>query len=511
MDKRLLQARTRQVSPQATVVLEVADRETAVAWLEAAGHRPEAAGVGLVQVTVPWRTLDNLRTTPGATRLRAPILASPKGFAGGSVLSEGLAPALSVPAWRAQGVDGRSTRVAVVDIGFALQEDLLGVELPPDTRADLLGSSSAHGTAVAEIVADVAPAATLSLHEFRSDVEFLAVLEELEAEQVDVVVASIGFDNVWHPDGTSPMSRAVDRLVRSGVTYVGAAGNEVGRYVSGRLSDADGDGLLEVDGKEGVPFSVVDQSAAVSLRWSEPMASATWDLALQVWSSIEALERGQAPCLVADEDQSVVGPVEAIQGDCQGHVGVAVPVLMARGEGSLEDLEAHLYAPAGVVGTATVEGTLTLPADAALGLAVGACETTGETYREEGLAESYSSQGPTDDGRLKPDLCAAGTVTTRTTGERGFRGTSASAPHAGGLAALIIDGEGLHGAPEAVADRLRARARDLGVPGPDPRYGAGGLKGGTPAQPCRCGTTQPGALWIPGVLVGVVAGRRKRR
>ena len=491
------------------MVLEVGANTEALAWLEARGHRPEAAGPGLLQVTVPWDAVDGLTAVPTATRVRAPILASPKDFAGGSVASEGLAPALSLADWRAQGVDGRTARVAVVDVGFALQEDLLGVELPPDTRADLLGSPSAHGTAVAEIVADFAPAATLSLHEFRSDVEFLDLLASLEAEGVDVVVGSIGFDNVWHPDGTSPMSRAVDRLVRAGVTYVGAAGNEVGRYVRGALSDADGDGLLEVGGEEGVPFVLDEGTAAVSLRWSEPMEAATWDLALHVWDSEEALLTGQVPCLVVDENQSAVGPVEAARGSCAGQIGVAVPVLVQPGTGRLEDLEMHVYAPGGVVGRAAVERTLTLPADATLGLSVGACEIEEEAYQEGGLAASYSSRGPTDDGRLKPDLCAAGTVTTWTTGERGFRGTSASAPHVGGLAALVIDGEGLHGAPQAVAARLRARAADLGEPGSDPRYGAGGLQAGPSGQPCRCTSTPAGVLWLPSLLLSFAARRRK--
>jgi serine protease len=57
----------------------------------------------------------------------------------------------------------------------------------------------------------------------------------------------------------------------------------------------------------------------------------------------------------------------------------------------------------------------------------------------------------------------------------GYRGTSMAAPHVSGTAALVI-ASGVLGpkpAPDAIEDRLKATARDLGAPGPDTLYGAG--------------------------------------
>jgi serine protease len=57
----------------------------------------------------------------------------------------------------------------------------------------------------------------------------------------------------------------------------------------------------------------------------------------------------------------------------------------------------------------------------------------------------------------------------------GYMGTSMAAPHVSATAALVI-ASGVVGAdptPAAVEARLKATARDLGLGGPDARYGAG--------------------------------------
>lgn len=57
----------------------------------------------------------------------------------------------------------------------------------------------------------------------------------------------------------------------------------------------------------------------------------------------------------------------------------------------------------------------------------------------------------------------------------GYSGTSMAAPHVAAIAALVIASGvvGVNPSPNRVANRLTATARDLGVVGPDPRYGAG--------------------------------------
>jgi MYXO-CTERM domain-containing protein len=92
-----------------------------------------------------------------------------------------------------------------------------------------------------------------------------------------------------------------------------------------------------------------------------------------------------------------------------------------------EGLEGSLFLPdRGEEGSPS---TLTLPADAYGALSVGACD--------EGGPARYSSAGPTEDGRLLPQLCASGRLSPESTDPCGFVGTSASAPLVTGAAAAL--------------------------------------------------------------------------
>lgn len=91
------------------------------------------------------------------------------------------------------------------------------------------------------------------------------------------------------------------------------------------------------------------------------------------------------------------------------------------------------------------ESTLTSPSDAKGILAIGA-------VNKELEVSSFSSRGPTGDGRLKPDLAAfgEGTVLIRSNGEIGFsNGTSFSAPQVSALAAGLWEAK-----PEWTKDQL---------------------------------------------------------
>ena len=94
--------------------------------------------------------------------------------------------------------------------------------------------------------------------------------------------------------------------------------------------------------------------------------------------------------------------------------------------------------------------------------------------------KAYSSIGPTDDGRLKPDLVApTDTTVAGPNGPRGVGGTSNAAPNAAGAAALVLAERRATGQPAAPLDVrtvLATSALDLGEPGLDATTGAGRVR-----------------------------------
>jgi subtilisin family serine protease len=135
---------------------------------------------------------------------------------------------------------------------------------------------------------------------------------------------------------------------------------------------------------------------------------------------------------------------------------------------------------AGQVHPLLPRGSLVSPADAAGAVAVGAYDFGVRTPGANPI-HSYSSQGPTWDGRLKPEIVAGSGVSTSTYGAGGFFGTSASAPHVAGAAAVLSSATvsgGLFTYIWSVEDFLRLLAVnsiDFGPPGVDDVYGRGGI------------------------------------
>ncbi len=80
-------------------------------------------------------------------------------------------------------------------------------------------NGDSHGTAVAEIIVDMAPNVNLWLYAIETSVDFANAVDDATANNVDIITASLGFptqggnDNSagWYRDGTSSVAQKVDR------------------------------------------------------------------------------------------------------------------------------------------------------------------------------------------------------------------------------------------------------------------------------------------------------------
>ncbi len=467
--------------PDAEWVLTLPTGDAAAA-LNAQGCTVEAQAGVAAQARCPDTALASLRALPGA-RVRAPEIGRPKGTSDADrVETEGY-DAIFARDWHAAGITGKHVTVGIIDVGFAGYEDLLGTELPVDVETDFRfgdPSRSSHGTAVAEVIHDLAPDAALVLVTFATDVEFAQSLNMLANRGVDVVNGSIGFDNVWAADGSSLPSFAVTSAAEMGVIYVAAAGNEDEKYSVGELTRPDPSANeVWLGGVATHTAYTRDGFAAVRFRWSEPFGAASTDIDLYL------LNAAGEECGRSARVQDGTGdPVEYVSTSfCTDDV--VFPVLRLRDpEADVTGLRGWLYGDYGVAPEdQTHRDSLTVPADAIGAFSIGAVDANEEV-------PAWSSRGPTDDGREKPDFVAPTGVSTATLGDLGLDGTSAAAPHAAGLAALWISATHRYADPDGFRAWATENAIDLAPDGLDRSSGAGALHAdAVPERVCGCDAT----------------------
>ena len=142
-----------------------------------------------------------------------------------------------------------------------------------------------------------------------------------------------------------------------------------------------------------------------------------------------------------------------------------------RSSGAVRNL--HLYTYPFDFDEYVTSASLMVPADSPNAMAVGAV-----AWNTPASLESFSSRGPTKDGRTKPDVVAPDGVSTATYGAGGFYGTSAAAPHTAGAAALAKQLNPGY-TPAQIQAFLESRAVELGTAGKDNLYGSGRLSMGT--------------------------------
>lgn len=382
--------------------------------------------------------------------------------------------------WQQAGFTGKGVKVAILDLGFDRYSELLGTDLPENVTVrsfiDGLGvdqSGTVHGTAVAEIIHDIAPDAKLFLVAYQTDVEFMRAIAWAQSQEVDIISNSVNWF-AGRMDGSDPIDQRVDRTVEQGVLWVNSAANMARNHYRGDFTDADGDGWHEfAPNQEFLPFKAGGDSI-LTLNW--PSGERDYDLFLfdpqdnEFASSVDI------------QSGSQYDPYELINYQFSEDVAPYRIGIFGREITQPDTLDIFLYTDGEIEPRFSSPGfSVCIPAEAKLALGVGATN-----WRNDRL-EDYSSQGPSWDDRLKPEISAPTDVSSAAY-EGQWDGTSASAPHIAGAAALILQAYPTL-EPLQVRELLIKNAVDLGTPGPDNQFGYGRLFLGAP--PNALATTPP--------------------
>lgn len=408
----------------------------------------EVPGV-LIQALVPFDDLVALERSPSVLELRPPLKANvlPHPIEG-----QAAAGALSVPvigqevgktnadAWHAAGFTGAGVRIGIVDYFSSTFWDaaVAAGELPTPAGTFCRENGSScdvwkwsgerHGTAVAEVIHEMAPGAQLYIAWAWTAADLQAAVNYFASQGVDVISRSLTAFYDGPGDGTGPIAAVIDSAVSQGMAWFNSAGNSAGKedvhfgsYWRGQWSDPDGDGWLNFSGTDehmGFFCAFIN-----GVRWSD-WGSARTDYDVYVYDELSDV----VPESSSTRDQTAgATPLEWPTCGPGGDVDYMRIKLYDAGAGTAGDVLEFMTNGPGVEYWQNPYSASGPASDTASsgGVSVGAIDPPLGT-----TIASYSSWGPTNDERVKPDLSAAACVDSFTYSPDCFNGTSAATPAA---------------------------------------------------------------------------------
>ena len=427
-----------------------------------------ARSKSLMRVSVPTVSLRAVSELPSVAFVRRPYRPHAQ-----QTFSEGLARIRALE-HHAAGAKGQGVKVAVIDGGFKgadkLREDIPVRRWFRDyTGTGIYAGTTAHGTACAEIVHDVAPEAELYLYKVADIVD----LENAKDRCIQNGVAIVNYSETWvnegFGDGRGIICDIVNDAADNGILWVNAVGNYAHKHYAGFWHDSDADNRHNfAAGDDAVNFvAEIGDFIRVTLTWDDwPIATEDYDLYLYSQDASGNIREVSKSTDVQGDGGAPVEFIEyfAVQ---EGTYGISVVRV-----GEAEPKKLRVWSWHHDIEYPVPASSLGIPSDARGALSVGAIHYD---QWDLGILASYSSRGPTADGRIKPDLVAPSGVTTASYGaDKLFGGTSAAAPHVAGAAALLKSAN-----PSLSRDdlwnALVEATVDLGAPGKDDSTGYGKL------------------------------------
>ena len=461
----------------------------------------------------------------------------------GPFVSEGVTQLKAALARTQFSVTGRDITVGVLSDSYnflgGANTDVANGELPgagnPCGNRTAVGNlveggagSIDEGRAMAQIVHDVAPGAKiLFASAFLGDLEFAQSIRDLAAQGADVIVDDVTyFTEPMFQDG--PIAKAVADVTAQGVAYFSSAansnvilgGNRVGSYeapafrptacpasiVTAYAPTAVSCHNFNTAGTDSTYNFSISTFARYTLGWNEPHFGVSTDLDLCLLDGGNVV-RGCA----ADNNISTQDPSEFVSFTGSGSGSLVVVRFTPSGTPRLK-LISHRSDLTSVQFNTSTGGDIVGPTIFGHNASIPGATVAAVPYNNSAALETYSSWGPakycwgpvvgtTPAAALVP--CQNATVDMSATdgGQNSFFGggspnrffgTSAAAPHAAALAALMLDKEPCL-TPAQVIDTLKTTGHAVGAA---PVDGAGGglvdaVNSLTAASGANCDTQPP--------------------
>ncbi len=377
------------------------------------------------------------------------------------------------------GIFGTGTKVAVVDLGFVGLADAIDTgKLPwntiivdlPGSGDDDIETGTVHGVGVSEHVVAMAPGAQLYCIKVGDSVDLQNAADFIRDNGIQIANHSVGWVIASYYDDTGPINAIINESHdEDGVFWAVSAGNSAdSHWRSTAWYDPDGDDIYNYgETDELMNLAEYSYDVHVFLNWNQYGNSVT-DLDL----------------IITDKNNDVYAISEDIQNGPQqpservdfawnaGRAPFKIAIRCKSGPTDNLDMSIfsfnHPLAEYPVASAAMMD-----PANAHGAFTVGAIDER-DWFLGTPPPEPFSSQGPTTDGRQKPDIAAPDGTSSWTYGPEGSFGTSFSSPTTAGAAALVLCQQPWLN-PEEIAWHLQQMAEDIGDAGWDPVYGYGKL------------------------------------
>jgi subtilisin family serine protease len=377
---------------------------------------------------------------------------------------------LGIERWHRHSRRGQGVKIAILDSGFRDYRNFLGKGLPAKVTVrsfrkdqNLEARDSQHGILCGEILHALAPEAELLLANWETDdaQAFLDAVRWAKAEGAKIISCSLIMPGWSDGEGGGGVHRALQEVLGNGrsardVMCFASAGNVAERHWFGDFAPNDSgwhqwkdDVTRNVlkpwgDDRVAVEFYGTVRSTyeihVIHERTGKPVGTATLRMdAAQTW--------GRAQVRFEPEPDSAYYLRVRRLDDRAGSKREAFHVVVLGA--SLE--------------TMTSRGSIPFPGDGATVYAVGAVDA-------QKRRASYSSCGP-NSILPKPDFVATVPFPSLCR-QHPFSGTSAAAPQAAGLAALLWSHYPCW-TPNQIHQKMRETALDLGPPGHDYDTGYG--------------------------------------